>query len=440
MLTCQNCYSCQKGVSAAGSTPNQIGPDVSKCRVCYSCQKGVSPSVTAGMKGSTSPVPEGIKKGSMGGGHIFYVHFTPTCNLACDYCYTGNDYENNYFMEDDVEDATLKYLFKTQPHEMFTVHFFGGEPTVRWEQLVNFVSIGNGLASGYNKKVSWGMTTNGILLNDEKLDWIEKNFKKDNPFLLSIDGRPSTHNKHRIKLGGKGSYDDIPVKEILRRFPNIEIRPTILPDTAGDWFADYCYLRDLGFKHIAIEASFESSWTEDQFKDYAKLLEQLGDYYVFAKKSDKPIKMQWIDTVAAYFNNNRQKPSGKVCGVGFNCEAIDFRGLIYPCQRYASYNDISYAIGDVFNGVSEFRRLQTNYLTREQVLGDARLGFNCETCLARCFCYKGCNAANNKIMGSRDVVVPNFCRMTIMQVKEALLVLAKLGEFGTMKREDCSRC
>lgn len=412
--------------------------EIKDCKVCYNCQVSVGSGVDTAKQNKPAMQNKPIVQNKQEMDFVYYEHLTPTCNLQCRYCYTGHNYVKDEFADKETIEETLRYLFITQPRKKFTVHFFGGEPMTRWNDLMSFVTLGNTLAKSHGKEVLWGMTTNGTLLDNEKLDWIAENFKKNNPFLLSLDGRPETHNKYRVTVGGGPSYDMIPVKEILKRFPGIEVRPTIMPDTAGDWFADYCYLRDLGFKSVAIEPSFESSWDEQQLKDYEHLLEQLGQYYIYARNMNIPLRMKWIESVEQYFKTG-QVPGGLMCGVGSNCLAIDCRGLIYACQRYASYNDIRLAIGDVIRGVSEFRLFETQNLFRKNVRGDKYLGFDCDTCSARLFCSKGCNSANFKLMGDRGIVIPTYCKLTKIQVKVALQIICELGFPVKKEGETCSR-
>jgi uncharacterized protein len=421
---CEKCYSCQQGVSPditvdtpkdeKGSkvlTVGGMGKDV-QCRQCYRCEQGISKSVTADDMKSQTTMP-----------FCWYIFPTNGCNLRCKYCYANNKPGN---MTRETMHETLRWLFTEQPHKNLTCHFFGGEPTLRWDTLVDMVHLGTEMAKNNGYKVGWSMTTNGTMLTTERLDWLGKNFKP-NPFLLSIDGRPKTHDKYRVYESGKGSHHMIPVDEILSRFPNIECRPTIKPDTARDWFEDFRWLRNKGFKSIAIEPDYECEWSSKQLEDYRRMLQQLGKYYVYAYRLNKPIRMKFIDGVLGEIGNP-SPPGGRMCGVAWNCGAIDHRGHLYACQRYASYNDPEkYSIGHVNTGWDEFKLFETQLLFRENVRGDISKGFNCQTCEIRQFCMKGCNAANCKLSGSREVTHPMVCTMTKIEVSVALEVLAELG-------------
>jgi uncharacterized protein len=427
---CCNCYTCQQDVSAS-FTVKTIGqvlqesnvgiPDrASICQNCYSCQQGIDKSVNVDNMG------KGAATGQSGG-FTWFVFPTNMCNLKCTYCYANNQPGK---MTKETAEKVLNWLFVKQPDKTILVHFFGGEPTYNWEILEFIVEVGNQTAKSRGVEVSWSMTTNGTMLDTARLDWIEAKFKKEGPFLLSIDGRPETHDKYRIHANGLGSYRDISIDEIIKRWPKLECRPTIEPDTAKNWIYDYRWLRNKGFKNIAIEPDYETEWTDVQLWDYEKMLVALGHYYILAKAANQPIYMKWIDGVRSSLSSG-VAPGGTMCGTAINCAAIDHLGFIYPCQRYASYSDpATYAIGDVEKGWDELKLLETQRLMRSDVCGDVLMGNNCEKCSARLFCFKGCNAANRKIMGSREIALPFYCELTRIDVRVALAVLGQLGELG----------
>jgi uncharacterized protein len=419
---CRNCYTCQQNVGGGQQRVMTPGEKERLCKNCYTCQQGVSSNVTADtMKGQAAGVSPNW--------FCWFIFPTNACNLSCKYCYANN---KPGYMTKETMHKMLTWLFEKQPNKNITCHFFGGEPTIKWEMLVDIVQLGNAMAKSNGYNVRWSMTTNGVLLDKDKLDFVEANFRPGNPFLLSIDGRPETHDKYRVFANGKPSHHLIPVDEILRRFPNIECRPTINPDTAKDWFEDYRWLRNKGFRNIAIEPNFETDWTEEQLRDFEHLMEQLGKYWVYARKAGKPIHMKFIDGTLNALRSNREAPTDRMCGVGYNSGGIDFRGKLYACQRYASYNDPEkYALGDVENGWDEYKLLETQNLYRFQVNGDISQGYNCATCSIRKFCYKGCNAANQKFMGNRAISMPMYCALAKIEVKVGLQVLAEVNLLGT---------
>jgi len=422
---CKKCYTCEtdvdKSITADGTLPTPEGKSRAElCQKCYACETGIDKSVNVDNRGGQQ------SEQSRQGGQHFCWYFFPTnaCNLTCKYCYANNQ---PGYIDRDTMHQILEFVFVKHKYPNVTCHFFGGEPLVMWETVVDMVQLGNELAKQNEVNVVWSMTTNGVLLDDLKLDFMEQNFRKGNPFLLSIDGRPETHDKYRVFADGKPSHHMIPVDEILKRFPGIECRPTINPDTAKDWFEDFRYLRNRGFRSIAIEPNFEVDWTVEQLRDYEETLRKLGKYWIYAYRTGRRIPMKFLEAVQSRLN--AQAPdNNRMCGVAYNCAGIDHRGKLYACQRYASYNDPErYAIGDVVRGFDEYLWLETQNLFRGQVHGDVSEGYNCATCPIRLYCMKGCNAANKKFMGSRERSLPQYCELSMIEVRVALEILSEAG-------------
>jgi uncharacterized protein len=419
---CKKCYTCQQGVGEEVTVNSQKSKGVAlrqtraeQCRKCYTCEQGIDKNITADdMKGKP---PADMR-------YTWYLFPTNACNLRCSYCYAHNKPGR---MTKAKMHEMLNWLFIRQPYTNINCHFFGGEPTVMWDMMVDIVQLGNVMAKDNKKVVTWSMTTNGTLLDEERLVRLKEKFRG---FLLSIDGRPDTHNKYRVLEGGEPTHDLIPVDRILEMFPNLEIRPTINPDTAKDWFEDFRWLRNKGFKSIAVEPNFEIDWSEEQLYDFEKMLRQLGKYWQYAREAGQPFRMKFMDEVLNGIRASKA-PDGRMCGVAFNCSAIDHRGMIYPCQRYASYNEPSkYAIGDVVNGFDEYKLFETQSLHRSQVMGDISKGYNCDTCDIRMYCHKGCNAASKKFMGRRDIAMPMYCKLGQIEIRVGLEVLSACGLLG----------
>lgn len=430
--SCANCYTCEWCISSEAGQGGQgkgmsAREKAAKCENCYTCEQGVDKSQSVDM----------LRRNPYSQQFTFFLFPTNGCNLVCKYCYANNKPGK---MTTETMHDTLNFLFKIQPYENITCHFFGGEPMVMYDMLQDIVTIGNQMAKDTNRKVTWSMTTNGTLFTPERLDWVKDNFRKNNPFLLSIDGRPETHDKYRVFVGDKPSHAKIPVDLILEMFPHLECRPTISPDTAKDWFEDFKWLRDKGFKAVAIEPNFECEWTQEQKHDYENMLWQVGQYYIIAQKVEKPFRVKFIDQTMQGLNNN-EMPGGNMCGTANNCAGIDHRGKLYACQRFASYNDPDkYAIGDVVNGFSEYEWFKTRILPRDKVRGDVSAGYDCETCWVRRFCMKGCNAANMKWMGSRDIAVPMYCELTRIETRVALMVLTEMNKLGLKDATQSAGC
>lgn len=84
--------------------------------------------------------------------------------------------------------------------------FFGGEPLMNFETVKKIVEYARSQEPVYNKKFRFTITTNGMLLTDDKIDFINREMSN---VVLSIDGRKDVNDRMRPRVDGKGSYDRI---------------------------------------------------------------------------------------------------------------------------------------------------------------------------------------------------------------------------------------
>ena len=124
---------------------------------------------------------------------------TLTCNAHCKHC--GSSAEKKKY-DGELTTEEIKSAFKQIANDMdaskILINVTGGEPLVR-EDLCEVMEYAT-KELGFH----WGMTTNGILLNDENI----KKLKEANmeTVSISIDGLKETHDEFR---GVPGSYDRI---------------------------------------------------------------------------------------------------------------------------------------------------------------------------------------------------------------------------------------
>ena len=419
---CNNCYTCEKCYTEEGSCDScysceKCYTEEGGCNECYTCEKcytdesdkktRTSPAVTPGM-------------------NITYFFFpTNQCNLRCDYCYAT---KRNVTMDKRVADRALDFITideeKRAPNRRINIQFFGGEPTVEFDLLKYIVERGNKLAQErLGKKINWGMTTNGTLLDEERIKWLKSVGIKP---LISIDGKKETHDKHRIYADGRGSFDDIPLELYLKYFPNTEIRPTILPDTIETWADDLRWFQSKGCYTVATEVAYEADWTPEAMAKAWKMYNELADIYIDLKRQGKKVWMKFIDDGRKTLGIREQR--GYVCGIGKNTLAIDGEGDIYSCQRYASFADKSLALGNIWDGFDPIKLTEANSLKRELMRPAEGSLFDCETCPARYRCRGGCNAMNYQVNGDRKIIMDNNCKFQRLWTTISLRALAATGE------------
>ncbi|MDW5300621.1 MAG: 4Fe-4S cluster-binding domain-containing protein, partial [Sedimentibacter sp.] len=129
------------------------------------------------------------------------------CNLRCEYCFASEgDYNSGReLMSKEVALKAVDYLVANSAgRKNIEIDFFGGEPLMNFDVVKEVVRYGRKIEKETNKHFYFTTTTNGTLLNEERIDFINENM--DN-IVISIDGRKEVHDIIRHDCNGKGSYD-----------------------------------------------------------------------------------------------------------------------------------------------------------------------------------------------------------------------------------------
>ena len=184
------------------------------------------------------------------------LHIAHDCNLACRYCFAeeGEYHGRRALMDTDTGKAALDFLVKNSGSRVnLEVDFFGGEPLLNWQVVKELVAYGRSLEKPYHKKFRFTLTTNGVLLDEEVQDFVNREMAN---VVLSIDGRKEVHDRMRPFRGGQGSYDRI--VPVFRKFAQSRgekdyyVRGTFTRYNP-DFAEDVMHLIDLGFDQISVE-------------------------------------------------------------------------------------------------------------------------------------------------------------------------------------------
>lgn len=164
---------------------------------------------------------------------------TEQCNFRCVYCY--EDYKIGK-MKPEIVSGIKKYLERRTPHLKYLhISWFGGEPLLAKDIVLDIMRHANTLAEVHKFKVSSSMTTNAYLLSRDMLD--ELCAAKVLHYQITLDGPQAVHDKSRIRADGAGTFKTIfdsiqhihrsnhPVKILLRAHyseSNYESLPELL--------------------------------------------------------------------------------------------------------------------------------------------------------------------------------------------------------------------
>lgn len=243
---------------------------------------------------------------------------------------------------------SLDYLLENSCNKRnLEVDFFGGEPLMNWEVVKKLVEYGNEKAEKKGKVFRFTITTNGVLLDDEKIEYINKHMHN---VVLSLDGRKEINDEMRPTLNDKGSYDLI-VPKFKKLIDSREkdkyyyVRGTFTRDNL-DFSKDVLHFADLGFDLTSVEPVVDSDDNPYALKeeDMPKIFEEyekLADEYANRKiKGDN-------FTFFHYMIDLDQGPCviKRLTGCGAGCEymAVTPEGDLYPCHQFVGNEDFKLA-------------------------------------------------------------------------------------------------
>ena len=348
------------------------------------------------------------------------------CNLRCKYCFAdeGEYHGRRALMSFEVGKKALDFLVENSGNRRnLEVDFFGGEPLMNWEVVKQIVEYGRSIEKEKNKNFRFTITTNGTLLNDEILEYVNKEMGN---IVLSIDGRKEVHDFMRPRKGGQGSYDDIVPKfkkvaesrHQLRYF----VRGTFTHNNL-DFSEDVKHLVELGFKQISVEpvVAKPEDWYSLKDEDIPKLCEEydkLAQYYIKKHKEGKGFN---------FFHFNIDLEGGpcvakRLSGCGSGCEYLGVTpwGDLYPCHQFVGNED--FIMGNVFDGITrpDIREMfkKSNVYSRSE----------CEKCFARYYCSGGCAANAYNFNGDINTTYKHGCELQKKRIECAIMIKAALAE------------
>ena len=199
------------------------------------------------------------------------LHVSHDCNLRCKYCFADEGKyhtEKRELMSAETGKRAMDYLVAhSGKRRNLEVDFFGGEPLMNFEVVKEVVEYAHELEKKHDKNFRFTITTNGILLDEDKLEYINKNMSN---IVLSIDGRKEVNDKMRYRADGTGSYDKIvPIFQKVaesRNQDNYYVRGTFTRHNL-DFAQDVIHLADLGFKQISIEPVVSDTETDYSLRE-----------------------------------------------------------------------------------------------------------------------------------------------------------------------------
>ena len=164
------------------------------------------------------------------------------------------------------------------------INFFGGEPMIMWDEII--VPLTNWIRNEYQKPFSLGITTNGVLLNEDKLNYIKEN---NIGLLFSCDGAKETQDYNRPFHNGSSSFDIIEplMPKILETNEFITFRMTTIPATCHHTFKNIEYAINKGFKSFFIIPNYFETWDDEHRKILENEMHKYTEYYIETCRAGK---------------------------------------------------------------------------------------------------------------------------------------------------------
>ncbi len=354
------------------------------------------------------------------------LHIAHDCNLACKYCFAeeGEYHGRKALMSFEVGKKALDFLVASSGNRVnLEVDFFGGEPLLNWQVVKDLVAYGRSLEEPHHKKFRFTLTTNGVLLNDEILEFANKEMAN---IVLSIDGRQKIHDLMRPHRGGQGSYDEVvpKYKKVAesRKQMNYYVRGTFTRNNL-DFAEDVKHLADEGFEQISVEPvvaadTEEYALREEDLPVILSEYDKLALEYIRRKKEGKGfnffhfmIDLEGGPCVA-------KRLSG--CGSGTEYLAVTPWGDFYPCHQFVGQEE--FLMGNVEEGIVRTDIRDTfkacNVYAREK----------CKDCFAKFYCSGGCAANAYNFSGSINGAYDLGCELQRKRVECAIMIKAALAD------------
>ena len=356
------------------------------------------------------------------------LHIAHDCNLACRYCFAGEGeyHGKRALMSLETGKKALDFLVENSgSRRNLEVDFFGGEPLMNFDVVRALTAYGRELEKSRDKHFRFTLTTNGVLLNDEIMDFCNR--EMDN-VVLSLDGRKEVHDRMRPTRNQKGSYDLIVPKfqEFARRRKALGkqyyIRGTFTHYNL-DFAQDVLHFADLGFDQLSMEPVVAPP--EAPYAIRPEDIETIKEQYdILAREMIRREKEGRGFTFFHFMIDLSGGPcvykrlSG--CGSGTEYLAVTPWGDLYPCHQFVGYED--FLLGNVEDGVTNTELVKTFKMCNVYAKKE------CSECFARYFCSGGCAANSYHFHGRIDSVYETGCELERKRVECALMIKAALAD------------
>lgn len=356
--------------------------------------------------------------------HHFVLMVTEKCNLRCKYCYENGRYEAaaKSNMPEKVAYKAVDFLLEDSSRKECNLTFFGGEPLINSNLIRSVVDYAKCRAAKKGKTFRFSMTTNGILLKEKIVEFLEKEKFR---LLISFDGPQEIHDLFRIFPDGSGSFD-----VVRRNLKKLQSLPDFRFSVRATLTNQYTSLRKLaryfekeGFSRVYIQPISSHCLSQNNlglnasnnlttlYKEYDHLAEDVLERW----KNKKPIVFNPYKDYLEWLHKKARRILA--CGVCRGMLTVGADGLIYPCQRFAGMKN--FIVGDVDHWI-DARKIHEIYQS------SSKAREVCSRCWAVPLCAGGCMHDWANEDGSFNVKEPENCEITRKLIELSIYLYSRL--------------
>lgn len=350
------------------------------------------------------------------------LHVAHDCNMRCEYCFasTGDFGGGRKLMDFETGKRAMDFLIeKSGDRKFLEVDFFGGEPLMNFEVVKQIVAYARSREPETGKTFRFTITTNGLLLTDDKIDFINREM---NNVVLSIDGRKAVNDRMRKRVDGSGTYDSIigKFKKLVdtRGDKDYYVRGTYTKYNL-DFADDVLDLYQKGFEQISVEPVMTNP-TDSYAITEGDLAVIFAEYERLAARLEEIRKQGKFVNFFHFMLDLDQGPCAikrlRGCGCGNDYVAVTPEGDLYPCHQFVGLEQ--WKMGSLYDG--SFDMEMKKMFAGTHVYSKPE----CKKCWAKFYCSGGCNANNYLYAGDVHNAHKLSCQIQKKRLECAILLRA----------------
>ncbi len=264
-----------------------------------------------------------------------YLVIAQDCNLACSYCYAqGGDFGRGAsLMKPETMRAAFDRLLPLAGKTL-AVSFFGGEPLLNFELMKEAVAYGRQLAAQRDVSLVYCLTTNGTLLDDERLAFLKAHLRH---IAVSLDGGAAVTNAgRRFKDGGGDVHGTVlaNIRRLRKAGIPFALRGTVMEQHAAGLEDAAHHLDGLGAVSLRIApAAMATEWRGEALRAWMAGYGRLNRASLESiLAGEEPVVANELCKVAAHrlLGERHLYP----CAAGAGVLAVATDGSVYPCDHF----------------------------------------------------------------------------------------------------------